>query len=73
MFDTAHLSDFEKRAIRATAQAQSFLGCAVTFHPGRHHEAPSEIMRLYMEAGGNPKRAIMSHLDRKLTGKVDHT
>lgn len=59
------LSDFEKRAIRATAQAQNSLQCAVTFHPGRHNDAPFEIMRLYLEAGGKANRAIMSHLDRK--------
>lgn len=58
------ITDFEKRAIRATAQAQNHLGCAVTFHPGRSPEAPFEIVRLYLEAGGKAERAIMSHLDR---------
>ena len=44
---------------------QKELGCAVSFHPGRDASAPFEIMRIYMECGGDPKRAIMSHLDRK--------
>ena len=39
--------------------------CPVSFHPGRDAAAPFEIMRIYMEAGGDPKKAIMSHLDRK--------
>ncbi|KAE8739689.1 hypothetical protein FOCC_FOCC014783 [Frankliniella occidentalis] len=63
------ITDFEKRAIRATAQAQNYLRCPVTFHPGRSPEAPFEIMRLYLEAGGKAKRAIMSHLDRTLNEK----
>ncbi|XP_034249928.1 phosphotriesterase-related protein [Thrips palmi] len=63
------ITDFEKRAIRATAQAQNTLGCAVTFHPGRHNKAPFEIMRLYLEAGGKANRAIMSHLDRTFDEK----
>lgn len=27
--------DFEKRAIKASADVQTALGCGVTFHPGR--------------------------------------
>ncbi|XP_076638671.1 phosphotriesterase-related protein [Colletes latitarsis] len=58
--------DFEKRSILATGELQEQLKCPVTFHPGRHHEAPSEIMRLYQEAGGDSRKAILSHLDRTL-------
>lgn len=29
-----YLLDFEKRAIKATAEVQSVLGCGVSFHPG---------------------------------------
>ncbi|KAK3921547.1 Phosphotriesterase-related protein [Frankliniella fusca] len=63
------ITDFEKRAIRATAQAQNYLRCPVTFHPGRNPEAPFEIMRLYLEAGGSVNRAIMSHLERTFVEK----
>lgn len=28
------ITDFEKRAIKASAEVQSVLGCGVTFHPG---------------------------------------
>lgn len=55
--------DFEKRAIRATAQVQSQLNCPVSFHPGRDSSAPYEIMRIFREAGGNSEKVIMSHLD----------
>lgn len=60
------IEDFEKRAIQATAEAQEQLKCPVTFHPGRDPGAALEVMRLYQEAGGDSKKAIMSHLDRTL-------
>ena len=60
IFQTA----FEKRAIQATAEVQQQLKCPVSFHPGRNTAAPSEIMRIYQEAGGDARKAILSHLDR---------
>ncbi|XP_076753085.1 phosphotriesterase-related protein [Xylocopa sonorina] len=60
------ITAFEKRAIQATAQVQEQLKCPVSFHPGRDPAAPSEIMRIYQEAGGNARKAILSHLDRTL-------
>ncbi|XP_043288078.1 phosphotriesterase-related protein [Venturia canescens] len=60
------MHEFEKRAIRASARVQAEVDAPVTFHPGRNGEAPFEIIRIYLEAGGAAKRAIMSHLDRTL-------
>ena len=60
------VSDFERRAIIATGEVQAQLGCPVSFHPGRHPEAPFEIIRLFQEAGGDVKKAVMSHVDSKL-------
>ncbi|KAL1109969.1 hypothetical protein AAG570_014078, partial [Ranatra chinensis] len=60
------IKEFEKRCIKAAGEAQADLGCAVSFHPGRHPGAPSEIIRLYTEAGGALDKAVMSHLDRTL-------
>lgn len=60
------ISEFEKRAIIATAEAQSTLKCGVTFHPGR--DSPNsafEVMRIYLEAGGDASKCVMSHLDRE--------
>lgn len=57
--------DFEKRAIVATAHVQTDLNCPVSFHPGRTTEAPFEIIRIFQEAGGDAKKADMSHLDSK--------
>lgn len=65
------IDDFEKRCIVATALTQSDLKCPVTFHPGRNREAPFEIMRIYSEAGGDLKKAVMCHLDRTLLSTVD--
>lgn len=59
------IHEFERKAIEATALAQQQLQCPVSFHPGRDAEAPFEIVRLYLEAGGKPERCVMSHLDRK--------
>ncbi|XP_013380455.1 phosphotriesterase-related protein [Lingula anatina] len=58
------LHDNEKKVLRATVEAQTQLGCPVIIHPGRHHEAPSEIVRLLQEEGGNTGKTVMSHLDR---------
>lgn len=55
---------FEKRAIQATGEVQQQLKCPVSFHPGRNAAAPSQIMRIYQEAGGDARKAILSHLDR---------
>ncbi|XP_058792802.1 phosphotriesterase-related protein-like isoform X2 [Phymastichus coffea] len=65
------IEDFERRAIRATAQVQEQLRCPVSFHPGRDPAAPFEIMRIYLEAGGNASKAVMSHLDRTLLRNED--
>lgn len=59
------LVDFERRAIEATALVQQEIGCGVSFHPGRDSDAPFEIVRLYLEAGGRADKCVMSHLDSK--------
>lgn len=60
------ITPFEKRSIQATGEVQEQLKCPVSFHPGRDSAAPLEIMRIYQEAGGNAKKAILSHLDRTI-------
>lgn len=58
-------TDFERKVIKAAGELQKEMGCGVSFHPHRDVEAPFEIMRLYLEAGGTASKAVMSHLDRK--------
>uniref|UniRef100_A0A1A9WQ53 Phosphotriesterase-related protein n=1 Tax=Glossina brevipalpis TaxID=37001 RepID=A0A1A9WQ53_9MUSC len=60
------LHDFEKRAIKATGEIQEVLGCGVSFHPGRNADAPFEILRLYLEAGGKANKCVVSHMDRTI-------
>lgn len=60
------ITNFERRAIQATAEVQSSLKCGVSFHPGRDERGPFEILRIYLEAGGDASKAVMSHLDRTL-------
>jgi phosphotriesterase-related protein len=59
------INEFEKRSILAAAEVQNNLKCGVTFHPGRDSpNSPFEIMRIYLEAGGDASKCVMSHLDR---------
>ncbi|CAG4946587.1 unnamed protein product [Parnassius apollo] len=60
------LKDFERKVIMASGELQAQLNCGISFHPHRDPEAPFEIMRLYLEAGGRADKAVMSHLDRTL-------
>ncbi|KAF2363337.1 Phosphotriesterase [Trinorchestia longiramus] len=60
------ITDFERRSISAAGMAQEQTGAPVMFHPGRHHDAPAEIFRIYSEAGGDIKHAVMGHLDRTI-------
>ena len=60
------ITNFERRAIQATAEVQGHLKCGVSFHPGRDARAPFEILRIYLEAGGDASKCVMSHLDRTL-------
>lgn len=53
--------------MQAAAQVNVDIGCPVIIHPGRHEDAPVEIVRTYQEAGGKVDKLIMSHLDSKLS------
>ena len=58
------LQEREKKVLRACALAQKNTGAAITIHPGRHENAPMEIVRLLEKAGADISRVIMGHLDR---------
>lgn len=60
------ITDSEKRVLRASAHAQSQLGCPVIIHPGRNPAAPAEVIRILQEAGGDIEKTVMSHLDRTI-------
>ncbi len=56
----------ELKALRAGAIAQARSGAALNIHPGRDREAPFDAIKTIKEAGGNPERVVMSHVDRTL-------
>jgi phosphotriesterase-related protein len=61
----------EERSLRAAARAQQATGAPLQIHPGRHPEAPPQIIRTVTEAGGDPTRTIMCHIDRTLNRVED--
>ncbi|XP_046884260.1 phosphotriesterase-related protein [Hypomesus transpacificus] len=56
----------ETKVLQATAYAQTQLGCPVIIHPGRNPAAPTEVVRILQEAGGDISKTVMSHLDRTI-------
>lgn len=60
------ITESEKKVLRASAHAQTQLGCPVIIHPGRNEAAPAEVIRILQEAGGDISKTVMSHLDRTM-------
>ena len=63
---SAPMTPNERKTLRAAARAQQATGAPLLIHPGRAVGAPLEAMRVVLEAGGDPQRTIMSHIDRTL-------
>ena len=58
------LTDNERKSLAAAAIAQRETGAAILIHPGRHPDAPAEILEVLADAGADIPRVIMGHLDR---------
>jgi len=58
------LADFERRSLIAAARAQKRTGAAINVHPGRHPDAPHEILDVLDAAGADISRVAISHVDR---------
>ena len=58
------LTTNERKSLAAAAIAQRETGAAILIHPGRHPDAPAEILELLANAGAVLSRVIMGHLDR---------
>ena len=56
----------ERKVVRASAKAQQLTGACLTIHPGRHEDAPLEIIGIVGEAGGDLARTIICHIDRTI-------
>lgn len=61
------LTPFERRSLQAGARAQVQTGAAITVHPGRHPDAPAQILDILERAGADPARVIIDHMDRTFT------
>jgi phosphotriesterase-related protein len=57
-------TDFERRSLQAAARAQAITGAAITVHPGRHPQAPHEILDVLTAAGADLSRVVIDHMDR---------
>ena len=55
--------------LHAAALAQRQTGAAITVHPGRDEEAPSEILEILRVAGADLSRVVMCHIDRTVFKK----
>uniref|UniRef100_A0A8C4NAE0 N-acetyltaurine hydrolase n=1 Tax=Eptatretus burgeri TaxID=7764 RepID=A0A8C4NAE0_EPTBU len=63
------ITESEVRVLRAAATVQASLHCPIIVHPGRHHDAPFQIVRLLQESGADLHKTVMSHIDRTLFEK----
>ena len=58
------LAPNERKSLSAAAMAQRKTGAAILIHPGRHPDAPLEILEVLANSGADLSRVIMGHLDR---------
>lgn len=52
-----------RKILRASAHAAMETGAPILIHPGFHDDSPAHIMNDLLEAGMDPKRVIIGHLD----------
>ncbi len=58
------LAPNERKSLSAAGISQRETGAAILIHPGRHPDAPVEILELLANSGADTSRVIMGHLDR---------
>ena len=58
------LQPVERRALTAAARAAAATGAGLSVHPGRHPDAPFEIVRLLESEGADLSRCVICHMDR---------
>lgn len=56
----------ERKTLHAAARASRATGAALLIHPGRDTSGPLEAMAIVTDAGGDPARTIVGHIDRTL-------
>lgn len=60
------LHDNERKVLRAAAKAQQQTGACLSVHPGRNRKAPFEIIGILEQAGADPSRVIICHIDARV-------
>jgi phosphotriesterase-related protein len=63
--------DVEWRVLRAAGRVQGETACAVSLHPGWGASGARTAARLAEEAGLDPRRTTLSHLDNRLREDLD--
>jgi phosphotriesterase-related protein len=61
----------EAKVLRAAAKAQQKTGYFLTIHPGRNPAAPLDAIRTVEQAGGDPRRTIIDHIERTIFETAD--
>ncbi len=62
------MAPVERRALEAAAIAARATGAAISVHPGRHGDAPFEIVAILSAAGADLSRVVICHMDRTYPG-----
>ena len=58
------LDPAEARVLRAAGMAQRALGCGLSIHPGRHPDAPGQILDVLRPTGVDLSRVVIGHIER---------
>ncbi len=61
----------EEKVLRAAVAAQNRTGAVLMVHPGRDSQAPLQIVSLARDAGGDPARLIVAHMERTIFSLED--
>jgi len=60
------LEEAEKKIVRAAGLAQKETGGPLSIHPGRHEDAPAELIKILKEVGADLSHTVMCHTGRTL-------
>lgn len=60
------MTDRERKSLRAAGRAQRATGAPLMVHPGRHPDAPGEIVRELDAVGADLSRTTIAHTERTL-------
>lgn len=65
------MTDRERKSLRAAGLAQRATGAPLMVHPGRHPDAPAEIVRELEAVGADLSRTTIAHTERTLPTPAD--